>query len=178
MASIFCDTETPPFVQQDCGVEYAGIVAVMLIDPIVGEPSDANIQSQTYWNSLLNASPPLAHLILETRGEYPRPTVTSEEGFGRKTKQNTGADHIVNWEVQGLEDNRNFFESVNVKDWKTGFITNGDLMYYVDAPVTHDARISNGRDIKTGAFWAVEAAWTSFPNPRVVDVSGVSIFQD
>jgi hypothetical protein len=176
--AVFCDTDTPEYVQQDCSVERAGIVAVGLIDESVGTPSDANLMSATYWNNLLNQSPPLAYRIRKTRGEYPRPTVISEEGFGREAKQNTGADHIVNWEVEGIEDNRDFFESVNRRKWKTAFITAQDLMYYVDVPVTHDGRINNPKDIKAAAFWMVEAAWTEFSNPRVVDVSGITTFQE
>jgi hypothetical protein len=176
--SVFCDQNTPEYVQQDCGVERAGIVAMILLDESVGEPPDANIKSQTYWNTLINLSPPMAYLIKKTRGEYPRPTVTSEEGFGRESKQNTGADHLVNFEVEGLEDNRAFWESANRRKWKAGFITAGDLMYFVNEPVTIDVRITNPKDIKAAAFWSGEASWTTFDNPRVVDVSNVSLFQD
>ena len=176
--SIFCDTLTPDFVQQDCGVERAGIVAVVLVSRTVGTPSDANLKSSTYWNTLLNQSPALAYLIKSTRGEYPRPTVTSEEGFGRESKQNTGAEHTVNFEVEGIKDNRSFFESVNRKKWKVGFVTAADLLYWVDEPVTIDGRFNNPKDIKAQAFWAVEASWSTFDNPRVVDVSALSLFQD
>lgn len=176
--SVFCDSDTPDYVQQDCGVERAGIVAVVLIDTAVGTPSDANLASAAYWTSLITQSPPLAYRLMKTRGEYPRPTVTSEEGFGRESKQNTGADHIINFEIEGIDDNRDFWESANRKKWKAGFITAGDLLYYVDEPVTIDARINNPRDIKTAAFWAVEAAWTTFDNPRVIDVSGITTFDE
>lgn len=176
--AVFCDEDTPDYAQQDCGVERAGIVAVMLIDKNVGTPSDANLVSATYWNNLLAQSPPLAYRVLKTRGEYPRPTVTSEEGFGRESKQNTGADHIINWEVEGIEDNRDFFDSVNKKKWKTAFITSGDLLYYVDVPVSHDGRFFTPKDIKLASYWQVEAAWTDFSNPRVVDVSAISTFDE
>lgn len=176
--SIFCDELTPDFVQQECGVERAGIVAVVLISTAVGTPSDANLASATYWNTLLNQSPPLAYRILKTRGEYPRPTVTSEEGFGRESKQNTGADHVINWEVEGIDDNREFFESANRKKWKAGYVTAADLLYFVDEPTSVDGRINNPKDIKAEAFWMVESAWTSFSNPRVIDVSGITTFDE
>lgn len=176
--AIFCNEESPDWQQQDCGVERAGIVAMVLIDPSVGTPSNANIQSPTYWNTLVNQSPPLAIIIKKTRGEYPRPTVTSEEGFGRESKQNTGADHILNWEVEGLEENRDNFEIINRKKWKQLAITSGDLGLYVDVPVTVDGRENVPKDIKAAAFWMVESAWTDFSNPRVIDVSMVPAFQE
>src|ERR1051325_7050923 len=101
--SVFCNENTLPFEQQNCGVERAGIVATALIDVTVGTPSDTDLRSATYWNTLKNQSPPLAYIIKKTRGEYPRPSVSSEEGFGRESKTNTSAEHTVNWEVEGIK---------------------------------------------------------------------------
>lgn len=176
--SVFCDTNTPEYVQLDCGVERAGVVAVALIDDAVGEPSDAELQSETYWNTLLNQSPPLAYRIMKTRGEYARPTVTTEEGFGRESNQNTSADHLVTFEVEGILANRNFWESANRKKWKFVFVTAGDILHYVNAPVTVDGRENNPRDIKVGANWSVEARWADFSNPRVVDAADLDTFQE
>lgn len=176
--SVFCDTNTPEYVQQDCGVERSGVVAVALIDPDVGTPSDANLASASYWSNLFNQSPALGFKILKTRGEYTRPTVTSEEGFGRESKQNTSADHTVTFEVEGIDDNRDFFESVNRKKWKFAFVTAGDLLHYVDVPVTIDGRMNNPRDIKGSEFWMTEASWVDFSNPRIVDVSAIATFQE
>lgn len=176
--SIFCDELTPDYVQQDCGVERAGIVALALIDPAVGTPSNANLVSAAYWTNLFNQSPPLAHRILKVRGEYARPTVTSEEGFGRESKQNTGADHVINFETEGALDNRDFWESVNRKKWKMAAITAGDLLHYVDVPVSVDARLNIPKDIKAQEFWMGEAAWSDFANPRIVDVSGITTFDE
>lgn len=176
--SVFCDSDTPDYVQQDCGVERGGVVSVALIDTTVGTPSNADLVSAAYWTSLTSQSPPLAHILLKTRGEYPRPTVTSEEGFGRESKQNTGADHIVNFNIEGILDNRDFWESANRKKWKFAFVTAGDLLHYVDVPVTIDSRMDLKMDIKTGEFWSGEASWSDFSNPRVVDVSAISTFQE
>lgn len=176
--SIFCDELTPDYVQQDCGVERAGVVAGALIDPAVGTPSNANLTSASYWNSLFNSSPPLAHKILKMRGEYPRPTVSSEEGFGRESNQNTGAEHVVNFETEGILDNRDFWESVNRKKWKFAFVTAGDLLHFVDVPVSVDARPNIVKDIKAQEFWMAEAKWSDFANPRVVDVSAITTFDE
>lgn len=176
--SLFCNEETPDYVQSDCGVERSGVVAGALIDASVGTPSNANLASAAYWSNLFNQSPPLAHRILKMRGDYPRATVTSEEGFGRESKQNTGADHVVNFETEGILDNRDFWESVNRKKWKFAFVTAGDLLHFVDLPVSVDGRINLPRDIKGQEFWQGEASWSDFSNPRVVDVSAISTFDE
>lgn len=176
--SVFCDELTPDYVQSDCGVERGGVVAIVAIDASVGTPSNANLVSASYWTNLVNQSPPLAHKILKVRGEYARPTVTSEEGFGRESKQNTGADHVVTFEVEGIIDNRDFWESVNRKKWKFAFVTAGDLLHFVDLPVSIDTRMNIPRDIKGQEFWQGEASWSDFSNPRVVDVSAISTFDE
>lgn len=176
--SAFCNENTPAFIQQECGVERAGIVATMLVDVTVGDPTDLQLKSVAYWNALMHTSPPLAYRIMKVRGEYPKPSVTSEEGFGRESKQNTSADHEINWEVEGILSNRDFFESVNKKKWKEFFVTAADLGYWVNDPVTVDARFNNPKDIKASAFWSVNSSWVAFKNPRVVDLSGVSTFQE
>lgn len=176
--SVFCDEDVPDYVQQDCGIERAGIVAVVLIDKDVSTPSVSNLQDNAYWEGLVSTSPPDAYIILKTRGEYAPATNTEEEGFGRESVQVTGAEHEVAFEVEGLLDNRDFWEGVNRRKWKFAMITNGDLLYFVDEPVTVTARINNPRDIKTGAFWMVSAKWQSYDNPVVANVEGLAVFEE
>lgn len=178
MADVFCSTDVPDYVQTDCGIERAGIVAMVLIDTDVGTPSDANLTTASYWTSLTGQSPPLAYIIKKTRGEYPGGTPTEEEGFGREATRVTGADHESPIEVEGLLDNRDFWEGVNRRNWKLGIVTNGDLLLYVDNPVTVYAKMNVPRDIKTGTFWMINIKWQEFSNPRVVDVSGITTFDE
>lgn len=176
--AVFCNTATPEYVQTDCGVENSGVVFVGYVDRTVGTPSNANLASATYWNALTNQSPPLAYFIPKTRGEYARPTVTSAEGWGRESNENTSADHLLTFEHEGILANQAFYESVNRKKWKMFFITAGNLLHYIDEPVSIDGRMVNARDIKGEEIWGVEAKWATMSNPRVVDVSALSIFQD
>jgi hypothetical protein len=176
MADYFCSIDVPNYVQKECGVERAGIVAIGLID-MDQNPSDANLQSPTWWNTVLASSPSAAIRILQTRGEYNGGTPTEEEGFGREATQVTGADHEAAVEVEGLKDNRDFWEGVNRKKWKVVMITNADLLYYVNAPVTVYAKIVNQRNIKGNAFWGISLKWQGYDNPRVMDAP-VGIFAD
>lgn len=176
MSDFFCSIDVPDYVQKECGIERAGVVAIALMD-LDQNPSDANLESATYWNTVLNASPKTHIRILQTRGEYNGGTPTEEEGFGREATQVTGADHEAVVEVEGLADNRDFWEAVNRKKWLVVLVTNADLMYYVNAPVTVYAKIMNPRNIKSNAFWALSLKWQSFDNPRVLEAPA-GIFED
>jgi hypothetical protein len=166
----FCDVDSDEYIQQDCGIERAGVVAVALVDTGIGTPSNANLASADYWNALINASPANAIIIKKTRGEYTAPTNTEEEGFGRESTQVTGAEHAMNFEVEGILDNRNFWEFANRRKWKMAIVTNGDLLYFIDVPVSVTGRINNPRDIKSSAFWMVQTKWQSFDNPIVTAI--------
>lgn len=176
MADAFCSIEIPDYVQKECGIERAGIVAIGLIDTDQN-PTNDNLSSKTYWTAQLAASPPTHFKILQTRGEYPGGSPTEEDGFGRESTQVTGADHEATVEVEGLLDNRDFWEGVNRKKWKVAFVTNGDLIIYVDTPVTVYSKINNPRSIKSGAFWMVSFKWQSYDNPQVVEAPA-DIFED
>ncbi len=176
MADYFCSIDVPSYVQKECGVERAGIVAIGLLD-MDQNPSNANLSSATWWNTVLNTSPSQAIRILQTRGEYNGGTPTEEEGFGREATQVTGADHEATVEVEGLLDNRNFWEGINRTKRKLVIVTNANLLYYVNAPVTIYATIKNQRSIKGNAFWGISAKWQGYDNPIVVEAP-VGIFED
>jgi hypothetical protein len=176
MSDYFCSIDVPSYVQKECGIERAGIVAIALLD-LDQNPSDANLESATWWNTVLSASPTVAVRILQTRGEYNGGTPTEEEGFGREATQVTGADHEATVEVEGLLDNRDFYEAVNRKKWLAVLVTNADLMYYINSPVTVYAKISNPRNIKSNAFWSLSLKWQSFDNPRVLEAPA-NVFED
>jgi hypothetical protein len=168
MADIFCDIDVPDYVQKECGVERAGIIAMLLIDKDdVSANDNQNLESLTYINNKLNTSPATWFLIQQTRGEYPGGTPTEEEGFGTESTQVTGADHTASVEVEGLIDNRDFWESVNRKKWKVALLTNAGFIFYIQAPVTIYAKINNPKSIKANAFWMVSLKWEDYSNPVV-----------
>ncbi len=169
MADVFCDVESEEWTQQDCGIERAGIVAVALIDQSIDTPTKTELETESFWTDLLADSPPGVYILKKTRGEYSAPTNTEEEGFGRESVQVTGAEHEAPFEVEGILDNRDFWEFANRKKWKMAIITNGDLGYYIDEPVTVTGRINNPRDIKASAFWMVSTKWQDFNNPVVFE---------
>jgi hypothetical protein len=177
MASLFCDVTVPDYVQERCGAELGGIVAIALIDRDE-EPSQIDLQTLSFWNTKISASPQKYWVVKDTRGTYPGGTPVEEEGFGKVPTLRTGADHEATVEVRGVEDNRSFWASVNQTDkWNVVLITNGELgLYFEDASVY--AKIMIDQSIKTSIRWSVSIKWSDdMSNPLVFDASPLdSIF--
>lgn len=167
--NIFCEQNQSDYVQMDCGIDQAGIVAVGFIDTTVTTPTKVNLESEGWYTNLLAQSPPQLYVATKTRGEYPGGTPTEEDGFGKESTQVTGAAHEATIEFEGIDDNRLFVEGINSKKWKMVFITNGGKGIYIDAPVTPYGKLSVPRGITTAAFWMMTLKWQDFANPVVFD---------
>jgi len=168
----FCDVTVPDYVPKECGVDRAGIISIGLID-LDQNPTRLNLESEAFWEARIAASPQLYYVINKTRGEYAGGQPTTEDGFGTEASRVTGADHTATVEVEGLSENRDFWEGVNRKRWKLVMITAGELMYYVSKPVSVYAKINNQRNIKGAAFWTVELKWQDFSNPEVFEAPDI-----
>jgi hypothetical protein len=172
MANLFCDANESEYTQKDCGIDFAGIVAAAFI-PDTYDQSPAvdvdDLEDASWWISRTGASPKEAYVVTKTRGEYTAATQTEEDGFGREATQVTGAQHEANIEFEGVEENRDFVEFLNVRKWKVALITNGDKGLYIDVPVTVYGRLNVPRGIDAGAFWMVNLKWRSLSNPVVFD---------
>jgi len=164
----FCDSDQPDYVTRECGTDFAGIVGIGLV-PLDETPTDEELESETYWSDATAASPSIIHVIPNTRGEYPGGTPTEEEGFGTESTRVTGADHAATVEVEGLIENRDFWEGANRKRWKVALVTAGGLLYWITDPVSVYAKINNQRSTKGMAFWAIDLKWQNFSNPVVLN---------
>jgi hypothetical protein len=168
MADIFCSSEMAEFQVKDCGINFAGIIQLGLID-VDAAPSASDLQSTTWWENALAASPPTAYLIKNTRGEMPAGSVTTEEGFGRNETQVTGASRSATIEYEGMKENYAATEGANRRKWLPVFFTNGDIMYFVNEPSTFFATPVVNRDKKTAQFYQAQITWQDFSNPEVFD---------
>jgi hypothetical protein len=168
MADIFCDSNMADFQVKLCGIDFAGVIAMALIDPSQS-PTDSDLQSTTWWTTALAASPQEVFLIKDTRGEMPAGSVTTQEGFGKEETQVTGAARTATVEFEGMKENYAAVEGANRRDWKMVFFTMADLLYYVDFPASFFATPIVGRDKKAGQFYQAQISWQDFSNPRVLD---------
>lgn len=167
-ADIFCTSEMEEFQVKACGIDFAGIIQLGLIDP--NEiPTDADLQSSTWWTAAMAASPPTAYLIRSTRGEMPAGSITSEEGFGEEETQVTGAARTATIEYEGMKENYTATEGANRRKWKIVMFTMAKIMYYVETPASFFATPIVGRDKKTGQFYQAQLSWQDFTNPKPLD---------
>lgn len=167
-ADIFCDSDMAPFQAKACGIDFAGIIAVGLIDPSLS-PTDSDLQSTTWWQTNQAASPQQVFLITNTRGEMPAGSITTAEGFGRDEVQVTGAARSATIEFEGMKENYAAVEGANRRDWKIVFFTMADIMYFIDYSTSFFATPVVGRDKKTGQFYQASLSWQDFSNPKPLD---------
>ncbi len=160
---IYCDETIVDFVNRNCGIDFAGIVGIGLIN-IYEYPDESDLSDPDFWSL---ADPTKYFVIRDTRGEYTNPEVSQEEdlvGF-----VNTGANHTAMIEVDNVKDNRDFWAWVQKHNWKICLITGGGLLLYVNRPVSIYPKIVNGRSIKGSAFFNVQMKWQGLSNPIIVE---------
>lgn len=177
--SVFCTQNLPDFVQQECGIELGGIIAIALIDRDQN-PSATDLYTLSWWQQKIAASPQKVWPVTDTRGSYPGGTPVEEEGYGKVPTIRTGADHEANFEVRGVQGNRNFSAIVNQTDkWNLVMITNGELGLYVE-DVSLYMKLVVDQAIKSTARWQINAKWADdMSNPLVFDASALdSIFSN
>lgn len=159
MASVFCDVNVPDFVQNDCGIEQGGIVAMAII---AGDqlPTIANLREASFWTTKLAASPQKYWKILDTKGSYPGGTPTEEEGFGRNATLRTGADHEATVMVLNVEDNHLFMAAINQSpNQKVVLVTNGGLAFYIEDASIY-AKVVIDQAIKSVLRWELSIKWS------------------
>lgn len=166
MADIYCDQETPDYVQFECGSELGGIVGVGLIAPDQS-PSEVNLEDEAWWTNGVSSSPQIAWIIKDTRGTLAAGTPTEEEGFGLVPTQRTGDDRELTFEVQGVADNRDFWASVNKRtNWKLVYITASGTGFYVENVSLYGSEMIE-QSIKTRMRWSVSAKWSTDMTPAL-----------
>lgn len=171
MADIFCGADVDVYVQKDCGIDNAGIVALAFIDPDAYDdiPTTEELESASFWTDMQSASPPQVYIATKTRGEYQGGTPTEEEGFGKNQTQVTGANHELPAEFEGIEENRDFVEGINRRKWRLAFVTSGGKLGYIHTPGTPYFTPKIAKAPTSGAFWGGTHKWQDYSNPVFVD---------
>jgi hypothetical protein len=165
LADIFCDSSMEDFQTKACGIDFAGVIALGLIDPDLVY-TEADLLSSTWWTAALAASPQQVFMIFNTRGEIPKGTPTTAEGFGRQDLQVTGASRTAVIEYENMIDNYAATEGANRRKWNVVLFTNADIMYHVNEPITFFGTPVVGRDKKAGQFYSADLTWDNFSNPK------------
>lgn len=187
MADIFCVTSQPEHVQQECGSELGGIVAMAFLLPSVDvdiESLETYLEDPDWWNARLDDdSPQSAFIVLNTRGSKAAGTPTEEEGFGLVPTERTGSDHELQFEVPGVMENRDFWAAINQRrNWKMCYLTAGkdqdgnyEAFYVTNVSVFADDVIE--QSIKSRKRYSGSAKWSTAMKPAVPFLAPASIFQ-
>lgn len=183
---IFCEEETPDYVQAECGIENGGLIAVGLILPSVDVGADdaakiVNLEDEEWWTAGVAASPQTHWYILDTRGSKAAATFTEEEGFGLNSTEVTGADESWVFESLNVKDNRDFVASVNKRrKWNAVFVTaaksgTGYLAHYQEN-VNFRGSLLLEQSTKTRQRWSWEARASTDTTPALPFIAPASVF--
>jgi hypothetical protein len=179
---IFCEETITDYVTRTCGVDFAGIIGIGLID-LYEDPIEEDLSDTDFWLNAVEDEPQKYFVIRNTRGEYLNPEAIQEEDLVGWT--NTGANHSATIEVNNVKDNRDFWDWIKYRNWKIVIATGGGLLFYIDKPVSIYAKIVNGKSIKSESFFNVQMKWQGLSNPVILETpdgvftnTGGGIFDD
>jgi hypothetical protein len=160
----FCELDIADYTLRNCGIDTAGIVGIGIID-IHENPTQENLEDPDFWTAKALEDPLKYWVIRNTRGQYDEVEPIEEEDLQGSIV--TGARHQAVIDVPDLQSNRDFWDSIQKHNWKLVLITSGDLLYYVDKPVSFYPKIVNPKGIKQEAFFQVGMKWYDFSNPGI-----------
>jgi hypothetical protein len=163
---IFCEIDMTDYTPRLCGTDFAGVVGIGLIDDYE-EPSTTDLQDPDFWIEKLSEANKKYHVIRNTRGQYQDIQPIEEEDLVGYLV--TGVNHTATIDVPEVKENRDFWEAVKLKNWKLCLITSGDLLLYIDKPVTFIPKIVNPKGIKDAAYFQVEMKWADLSNPYILE---------
>jgi len=189
MADVFCDEDQEPWIQQLCGSELGGIIAIALIKPGSPNPAVDQLQDPAWWDAQINASPQTAWVIKDTRGSKAPGTPVEEEGFGLVPTERTGDDNELVYEALGIMKNRNFVAVSNKKrNWKLVYVTAGFGQSEGSSPEVEGyeaffvTNVSNymseniEQSIKSRKRWSGSAKWSTDMTPALPFYAPAEIF--
>jgi hypothetical protein len=163
-----CGGETPDYVLQECGTESAGIIAVAYLDNSL-DPTKTNLEDASWWTTNQATSPNVVWVVKKTRGSFDGASAVTQTGFGRENVRTTGAEATLTFEHEGLEENRDFVQSINERsDLNFVFITSGLKGFFVDGIDNYGTPIVD-QDTKQIAFWRHTVQWQDFDQPIIFD---------
>jgi len=163
---IFLDETISDYTVRDCGIDFAGVVGIALIN-VYEDPDIEDLADPEFWVTRLSSTPQKYFVIRNTRGEYANPEVITEEDLVGYLV--TGANHSAMIDAPGLKENYLFWNEVKNHNWKLCIVTSGGLMYYIDKPVSFYPKIVNQKSIKGEAFFQVQMKWMDLSNPFILE---------
>jgi hypothetical protein len=162
----FCEVDIPDYQPRNCGIDFAGVVGIGLIDTYE-TPTLDQLQEPDFWVSKMSENPAKYYVIRNTRGEYTGGEAIEEDDLMGPIV--VGANHQAIIESTGMYENCTFWNVVQKHLWKMVLVNSSGLMFYVDKPINPYTKLNNRRSTKSLAFWQTEFKWHDLSNPYILE---------
>jgi hypothetical protein len=162
----FCEPEVEDYTIVNCGIDYAGVVGIGLIN-LYENPTNEELESQEFWTDKIIESDTKYFAIRNTRGEYNGGDPVEEEDLiGTRV---VDANHVLTFESTAIIENWKYWNYVQKHFWKLCIVNSSGLLFYVDKPVSIYTKVNNQRSTKQQAFYQSEMKWLDLSNPVILN---------
>lgn len=170
--AIYCNDPVPGYVADICANDPTRIIAVAYI-----REDNATLNGYTSANEWINGvANGTIHVITNVRGEKPKGSPITKDGFGKQKTYNTGRDFSITYEHPDVVGNEDFYNAMNYQNsWRIAFYTSGGKLFvsenvavnidadYVIAPTLDDVIIWN-----VAVTWSAQAMPVAYNGPASV----------
>lgn len=157
--AIYCDDVVPAYQQDCCANEEGRIIAIAYIrsDSIM---SPANYTSAGTWTSEIAAG--LVEVIKCVRGDKPKSTETSIDGYGRQATRTVSRQFTVNYRHADVIDNIDFYNVLNFStSYRIAYYAQDGRIFVVENDIVNvDADYVIPEGLDSLIDWEVLATWT------------------
>lgn len=178
MANFYCSTPVPPYVPDACANEPGRVVAVAFIrtDFDFTDPTDP-----AEWTAGIAADQII--VINETRGEKPKASQTTIDGFGLQRTRTVGYERTLTYQHADVVGNEDFYDGMNFsQNYRMAYVTPGEdglgvlwLGYAAIANV--DADNVTPPEIDSIIHWDVAVSWSDNKMHKAYDApTGIFAF--
>jgi len=171
----FCESILRDYNPRLCGIEFAGVVGVGLIN-INESPDEDDLQDVDFWLGKISQTNPKYFALRNTRGEYQGGAQIDEEDLiGSRV---IGAEHEASFDSTGIEENWEYWNYITRHLWKACLVTSAGLLLYIDKPVSIYTKVINAKSVKTQAFYQSFLKWHDLSNPVILEAPEGIFFGD
>lgn len=124
--ALYCGSDQPGFQQNVCAKELGRITAVAYI-----RSDNTTLSGYTTANEWINGvANGTIHIIKNVRGEKPKSTVISGDGFGLQKTYNVGRDFTATYEHPDVINNEDFYNALNYNNsFRFAYHTQGNKVW-------------------------------------------------
>lgn len=161
MANFYCSDPVPPYVPDACANDPSRVVAVAFIrsDFEFTDPTDA-----AEWTAGQAADQII--VINNTRGEKPKASPTTIDGFGLQRTRTVGYERTLSYQHPDVKGNEDFYDALNFsQNYRLAFVTPtsdgvGTLWLTYEAVANVDSDYVVGTEIDGLIHWDVAVSWS------------------